>query len=185
MTTRNTAKTVLIDRDGVLNHDLPGSVRHPDQLSLIPEALVALRLLAKADYQILVLTNQACVGRGDTSLAMLDRIHDRLRERVQAAGGRIDGIFVCCHQDSDNCACRKPRAGLIFAAQEDWQFDLSSTWLVGDDVRDIEAAQAAGCRPALVLTGKGLAAAKTCPTIPTFANLLLFVNALLGQSAAA
>ncbi len=181
----NTAKTVLVDRDGVLNHDLPGSVRHPDQLSLIPEALVALRLLADADYQVLVLTNQACVGRGDTPMPMLERIHDRLREQVQAAGGRIDAFFVCPHQDNDNCACRKPRPGLIFAAQKGWQFDLASTWLVGDDVRDIKAARAAGCRPALVLTGKGLAAVKSCPAIPTFANLLLFVYALLGQSAAA
>lgn len=177
----NTAKTVLVDRDGVLNHDLPGSVRHPDQLSLIPEALVALRLLAIADYRVLVLTNQACVGRGDTTMAMLEKIHHRLSRQVEAGGGRIDAFFVCPHQDSDNCACRKPQPGLIFTAQQEWQFDLASTWLVGDDVRDVQAAQAAGCRPALVLTGKGPEAAKTYPDMPIFADLLGFVEALLAH----
>ena len=103
---------------------------------------------------IIVITNQACVGRGDLSLAGLARIHDRLREEVAAVGGIITDILVCPHTDTDGCGCRKPQPGLIFEAAEKYEIDLPGTWFVGDAIRDVEAALAAGCRPALVHSGK-------------------------------
>jgi len=173
------SKTILLDRDGVLNRDLPGSVCRAEQLEILPRSLTALKLLAESGYRILVLTNQACVGRGELSRQELENIHRKLSRHVAAAGGRIDDFFVCPHLSTEQCSCRKPAPGLISQAQQKWGFDPSATCLVGDDRRDILAALTAGCIPILVLTGKGLQAREAFPGVPVYADLLLFVKSII------
>lgn len=172
---------LLLDRDGVLNEDRSDSVRAPEQLILLPGVGEALRLLHAAGTRVLVITNQACVGKGLVTPATLDAIHALLQQGVAAAGGVIDAIYHCPHTDAEACPCRKPRPGLLQQAQAAWGFDMSQTWFVGDAERDVAAARAAGCRPALVRTGKGAATAEKLPDVPVFDTLLDFVHAFLSH----
>jgi D-glycero-D-manno-heptose 1,7-bisphosphate phosphatase len=171
---------VLLDRDGVLNRDLPGSVTALSELSLEAGADRAVALLSRAGYAVLVITNQAAVGRGQLSGAELTRINDQLAAWVAAAGGRIDRFYVCTHAEQEGCPCRKPKPGLIEQACREWGFVRAETWLVGDAERDVAAARAAGCRPALVRTGKGATTAPHHPEVPAYDDLLAFATALTG-----
>lgn len=128
---------------------------------------------------MLVVTNQACVARGELCRAGLAAIYECMRSGIEAAGGRIDDIFVCTHGPDDGCACRKPKPQLIHDAQRAWGFAPHETWFVGDARREVEAALAAGCRPALVLTGQGQRTAQELPNVPTYASLQAFVEALV------
>ena len=172
-------KLLLLDRDGVINADRPDSVLAMDQLEILPGVCEAIWKLTRAGYRILVITNQACVGRKELSPHVLEDIHRHLQECIAAAGGRIDDFFICPHAAEKECLCRKPKPGLIFQAMERWRFYPATTWFVGDAQRDIEAARAAGCRAALVRTGKGAQTETEVAGVPVFDDLLAFVNHLL------
>jgi D-glycero-D-manno-heptose 1,7-bisphosphate phosphatase len=168
---------VLLDRDGVINRDVPGSVCSIDDFELLPGAGEAVAELNRKGYGAIVITNQACVGRGDLASAELDGIHRLMLEQITEAGGIIDNIYVCPHIDEDDCNCRKPRPGLIEQAHAEYGFDRAATWMVGDSDRDVEAALTAGCRAALVRSGKPVQAAlQTGVTV--FDNLSDFVRDL-------
>lgn len=176
---------VLVDRDGVLNRDRADSVLTPNQLEVIPAAMQAVRRLCEAGYAVVVITNQAGIGRGLLTEEGLEEIHEKLKREVSRAGGRLAAIYHCPHHPDAGCACRKPAPGLILQAREDWGFDPARTWMVGDSVKDIEAAETVGCRAVLVKTGKGRESAKERPEAPVFEDLLDFVDSVLagGQSA--
>ena len=169
---------VLLDRDGVLNVDRPTGVRSLAELELEAGAAEGVALLARAGVTCLVVTNQALVGRGELSAAGLETINAELARRIAAGGGRISAWYVCTHRAEDACACRKPLPGLLQRAQRDWGFAPARTWFVGDAARDVAAARAAGCRPALVATGKGADSARALPDVPLFADLPAFARAL-------
>ena len=143
---------VILDRDGTLNVRPPRAeyVRRPEELVWLPGALEALRLLREAGFTVIVVSNQAGVNRGALSHEALDAIHGRLRADAAAAGGRIDAIYVCPHDWDEDCACRKPRPGMLFQAQREHHLDLTRTFFLGDDERDGQAADAAGAPFALV-----------------------------------
>jgi len=168
---------VLLDRDGVINKNRPGSVCSVDDFELLAGAADAIAALNRKGYRGLVITNQACVGRGDLSSTELDAIHRLMLEQVAEAGGEIEAIYVCPHRDEDECDCRKPKPGLIMQAHADYGFDLAATWMIGDSPRDAEAALAAGCRAALVRSGTRL---RTTPRtgVTVFDNLSAFVRQL-------
>ncbi|MBF0622673.1 MAG: D-glycero-beta-D-manno-heptose 1,7-bisphosphate 7-phosphatase [Magnetococcales bacterium] len=180
--TTSTIKTILLDRDGVLNTDRFDYVYTPDQLAPIPEALRALRLLKQARYRIIVITNQACIGRGLITEDQLTAIHQQLISLVEAAGSAIDDIFYCPHHPDDGCNCRKPLPGLIDQAHSKWSFERSETWLVGDSLRDIQAGNQAGCKTAMVRTGHGMEHCKKVTDTPVYDDLLDFVQNALGLS---
>lgn len=138
--------TLILDRDGVLNERPPQAdyVRSPEDFRWLPGAKEALAELSRAGYRVIVVSNQAGIGRGVMSEEDLERVHARMREEAAAAGGRIDAIFYCPHDWEDGCDCRKPRPGMLFQAQRELQLDLSRTPFIGDDERDGEAARAAG-----------------------------------------
>ncbi|MBF0183145.1 MAG: HAD-IIIA family hydrolase [Magnetococcales bacterium] len=143
---------VLLDRDGVLNRKMPRAhyVCSWQDWQWLPGALSALRRLQVAGYRVIVVTNQAGVARGAMSEADLQAIHARMQQEVEAAGGKIDAIYTCPHGWDEGCACRKPKPGMLLQAQRDFHLDLSRVWYVGDDERDGLAADAAGCRFAMV-----------------------------------
>lgn len=144
--------TVILDRDGVLNERPPRAeyVRRPEELRWLPGSREALALFAEAGWQVLVVSNQAGIGRGMMTEEDLAAVHARLSAEAVAAGGRIDRIYHCPHDWNDGCDCRKPRPGMLFSAQRDYSLDLTRITFVGDDERDLQTADAAGCRGVLV-----------------------------------
>lgn len=150
--------TVIVDRDGVLNHKPPAAhyVRNWDEFQWLPGAKDALRLFKQADYRVVVVTNQAGIARGAMTDRDLADIHQRMVSDVAEAGGRIDRIYHCPHGWDDGCQCRKPRPGMLLDAQRDLDLDLSRTVFIGDDERDQMAAEAAGCQSLLVKPGTAL-----------------------------
>jgi len=174
-------RCVLLDRDGVINRNRPGYVKHVRELALLPGSKEALARLAAAGYRVLVVTNQPGVGKGLISEADLTEIHSALLCRIRRKGGRVDAFYVCPHAADEGCDCRKPRPGLIHRAARDWDLDLACTWFVGDSTKDVGAARAAGCRMALVATGDGRETAEAFPDVPLFTDLLSFVRFLLAN----
>jgi histidinol-phosphate phosphatase family protein len=149
---------VIVDRDGTLNRRPPRAeyVTRRDELVWLPGALDALRLLAEEDYTTIVVSNQAGVNRGALTAAQLESVNSWLRADAAAAGGRIDAIYVCPHDWDEGCECRKPRPGMLFQAQRDYDLDLTRTFFLGDDERDGQAADAAGAPFALISDGTPL-----------------------------
>lgn len=139
--------TVILDRDGTLNERPPRAsyITHPDHLEWLPGALDAVRAYADAGWRVIVVTNQAGIARGAMTEADLARVHDRLRRDVEVAGGRIDAIYHCPHGWDEGCSCRKPAPGMLIQAQRDHHLDLTRTVFIGDDERDGQAADTAGC----------------------------------------
>jgi heptosyltransferase-2 len=144
--------TVFLDRDGTLNQDT-GYVKAPEELVLLPGVPQALVRLRQAGARLIVLTNQSGVGRGFFSLRDLEMIHARLRDLLEQDHVRLDAVYFCPHHPDDHCPCRKPRPGMVNQAVVDHQVDLSRSYLIGDQARDIELAHRAGIRSVLVMTG--------------------------------
>jgi D-glycero-D-manno-heptose 1,7-bisphosphate phosphatase len=137
-------RTVILDRDGTLNRRPPRAryVTGADQFEWLPGSLEALRLLQEHGYRVVVVSNQAGIGRGAMTEADLEEVHERMLEE---SGGAIDSVYHCPHDWDEGCDCRKPAPGMLFQAQRDLDLDLTRTPFVGDDERDGQAAEAAGC----------------------------------------
>jgi len=150
-----TGKTVILDRDGVINEDAPGHVRGPDQWNPIPGSLEAIAALHRAGWQVVVATNQSGIARGLFDSEALAAIHRRMCREIEHHGGRIEAIAYCPHDASEGCRCRKPAPGLVHELERRLGRKLTGSPFVGDSRRDLEAAIAAGCRPVLVRTGNG------------------------------
>lgn len=148
---------VLLDRDGVINEDRPVGVTRPEEFQLIPGALEGIALLTQAGFRIAIVTNQSVIGKGLASEAMVHALHYALEEQVDAAGGLIDRFYVCPDHPERPTPRRKPAPGMILEALEDFGVDAAKTPFVGDALRDMQAAHAAGCPRWLVKTGKGQA----------------------------
>ena len=148
-------KLVILDRDGVINHDSTSYIKSPAEWKPIPGSLEAIALLNQAGYRVLVATNQSGIGRGLFDMATLNAIHDKMHRALGLAGGRIDGIFYCPHAQDAGCNCRKPKPGLLEEIGRRFGVSLEGVPFIGDSLRDIEAALAVGAQPVLVLTGKG------------------------------
>lgn len=147
-------KLVLLDRDGVINVDLPSSVTQKEDLVLLPQAAAAIRLLNEAGLLTAVVTNQACVDRGDLTEDGLATIHSHMEDLLQAEGATAGPIFACTSADPLH-PHRKPNPGLLLEAMAHFGASPDETIIIGDALRDIEAARAARCHSILVKTGKG------------------------------
>lgn len=147
---------IFLDRDGVIIENVDTYVRSWADVTFLPGAVKALSLLRDTEYKIIIVTNQAAVGKGFISLAQAQEINQRLMETISQSGGRIDRVFMCPHAPPQGCDCRKPRPGLIMQAASELSIDLSRSFMIGDALSDIQAGQNAGipCR-ILVRTGRG------------------------------
>ena len=150
-------KTIFLDRDGVINQNPPdwGYVRTWEEFDFIPNALEAVRDLTRNGYRVIVVTNQAGIGRGLFSEDNLKDIHSRMLVDITNAGGSIDAIYYCPHHPEAGCECRKPKPGMLIRAAHEHNIELSNAYLIGDSTTDIEAGQRAGASTFLVLTGHG------------------------------
>lgn len=146
---------VLLDRDGVINRDAKIGILRVEDFVMLPGAAQAIARLCEAGFRIAICTNQSAVGRGQLSVATLDAIHDRLREQVRAAGGDIHAVYYAPDIPEAPTARRKPGPGMLIEALQHFGADAARTPMVGDMLRDLQAAHAAGCPRILVHTGKG------------------------------
>ncbi|MEP6537057.1 MAG: HAD-IIIA family hydrolase [Bryobacteraceae bacterium] len=143
-------RAVFLDRDGVVNSAIvrggkPFPPANVSELVINPDAVAGLPLLKRMGFLLIVVTNQPDVGRGTTSMDDVQAIHAALRAALP-----IDDFLVCCHDDRDQCLCRKPLPGLLLQAAEQYRIDLKDSFLIGDRWRDVEAGYRAGVRTALI-----------------------------------
>ncbi|MEM8816668.1 MAG: D-glycero-beta-D-manno-heptose 1,7-bisphosphate 7-phosphatase [Pseudomonadota bacterium] len=149
------ARLVILDRDGVINRDSSNYVRSADEWIPLPGSLEAIAKLNAAGYTVGVASNQSGLARGYFDRRALRTMHRKLRRLLAAKGGRIARIEVCPHGPDDGCRCRKPKPGLIERFLKRYAVDPASVLVIGDSLRDLEAAHAAGTKPVLVRTGNG------------------------------
>ena len=186
-----TSRLVILDRDGVINHESGQHIRSPQQWQALPGSLEAIARLCREDYRVVVITNQSGIARGFFSIDTLHRIHQKMLEQLSHFGGTLSAIFFCPHSAADNCGCRKPKPGMFEELAQRMNRPLGEVFAVGDSLRDLQAAQTAGAKPALVETGHGAATRRQLerdgrmPEVPVFADLRQFAEYLLARPAAA
>jgi D-glycero-D-manno-heptose 1,7-bisphosphate phosphatase len=148
------AKLVILGRDGILNEYRESHVATPEEWFAVPGAMEAVARIHHAGWHVVVATNQSGIGRGMIDMSAVNAIHARMNQELMTQGGRIDAVFFCPHTPEEGCECRKPRPGMILDIGRRYGIDLAQVPLVADTLRDLLAAQAAGCEPHLVLTGR-------------------------------
>ncbi len=178
-------RAIILDRDGVINFDSDAYIKSAQEWIPIPGSLEAIARLTRDGYRVIVLTNQAGLGRGLFDRSTLEAIHDKMRRMAAELGGRIDEIVFCPHTPEDRCQCRKPEPGLYHNIAEQLGIGLSDVPSIGDSLRDIQAAVAAGARPILVRTGNGrdTEARVQGMGVPVYDDLAAAVDDLLATSA--
>lgn len=145
---------VFLDRDGTLVREVNYGHRLEDY-ELLPGVASALGRLSRAGYRLAIVTNQSGIGRGLFTQGDFERFQERLLADLDAAGVRIQETYFCPHHPDEGCACRKPLPALLHRARDERGADLGASWVIGDHVKDMQLAAAAGCRGILVLTGHG------------------------------
>ena len=150
----HTTKLVILGRDGILNEYREGHVTAPEEWIAIPGALEAVSRMNHAGWHVVVATNQAGIGRGMIDMAAVNAVHTHMNQQLMVQGGRVDAVFFCPHTPEDNCDCRKPKPGMMLEIGRRYGVDLKLVPAAGDTLRDLFAAQAAGCEPHLIQSGR-------------------------------
>ena len=150
-------KLVILGRDGILNDFREDHVKAPEEWHPIPGALEAVARMNHAGWHAVVATNQSGIGRGMIDMTAVNAVHAHMLRSLQALGGRMDAVFFCPHTPEDHCDCRKPLPGMALDIGRRYGVDLRLVPMVGDTLRDLQAAQAAGCEPHLVRSGRAAA----------------------------
>lgn len=182
-------KAVMLDRDGVINFDSPDYILTPQQWRPIPGSLEAIAALTRAGIFVAIVSNQSALGRGMFDSLTMQAIHEHMIESIQVAGGHIAHTAYCTHAPEAGCDCRKPKPGLITETLDALAIEAKDALMIGDSIRDIEAALAVGVQPVLVRTGYGDAEAilarcrRLMPDINVYEDLAAVVNNLMQESA--
>ena len=162
-------KAVFLDRDGVINLLVPtfedprNSPQDCSEFRIYGSAIQAISALNKAGWLTVVVSNQPNVAKGKSSFQDHEEINQKMKKNLREGGAFLDDVFYCLHHPDPkqvtrpdmlkDCSCRKPRPGLILKAAEKWNIDLSKSWMIGDNISDIEAGQRAGCQTIMVKDG--------------------------------
>lgn len=178
-------KLVMLDRDGVLNEDRADYVKHPGELVMIPRAAEACAILNRAQVKVALVSNQSVVGRAIISAEMLERVHAKLHDELRAAGAHLDLVLICTDPPGAAGPRRKPAPGMLREAMAHFRVSGAEAVMIGDQLSDLIAAQAAGAKPVLVRSGKGAELlAKGLPhdifNLSVYHSLYAAVEGLLG-----
>ncbi len=147
-------RAIFLDRDGTILNER-GYLSDPQKMFFYPTVYAGLKALQKAGYLLIVVSNQSGVGRGYFSLSQLKKINAAFKKRLAAKGIRISDIYFCPHLPDAGCECRKPNPGMVRAAVKKWKIDPRESYVIGDQLRDVQLARNVGARGVLVLTGAG------------------------------
>jgi len=175
-------KLVILDRDGVINEDSDEFIKSPEEWHPVPGSLEAIAQLNRAGYRVVVVSNQSGIGRGLFGEETLGRIHNKMAHALDDVGGYVEAIFYCPHRPEDHCACRKPEPGLLKELASRLDVDLTDVPIIGDSLRDLQAAAAVDAKAILVRTGKGettLEEIRGKAQVPVYRDLADAVAALL------
>lgn len=181
-------KWLILDRDGVINYDSKQFIKSPDEWKPLPGSLEAITALNAAGYRIAIISNQSGLARGLFTLDTLEAIHYKLHTLLAKSGGRIERIYFCPHGPDEQCSCRKPLPGMFNQFADDEQISLKNIYAVGDSVRDLLAARAAGAYSVLVRSGKGVDSERSLlklpkhdplKSVPVYNDLASFTDHLL------
>ena len=168
-------RLVILDRDGVINRDSPEFVKSADEWIPLDGSIAAIASLSRAGFAVAVASNQSGLARGLFDREALRRMHRKLVDLVAAEGGKLALIVICPHGPDDGCDCRKPAPGLLLQVADSLDVTLDNVPVIGDSLRDLEAASAVGAKPILVRTGNGATTEKALPDglkdIPVFDDL--------------
>ena len=155
---RKQDKVIFLDRDGVINRD-PENLKYQyvtkwKEFKFLPGAKRAIKKLTDAGYSIYIISNQAGISKRYFTMKALRTITRNMRKELAKRGGRIKDAFYCPHRIEDDCDCRKPKAGLFKKALRKGRIDFKDAFFIGDNIKDVQAGRAIGCRTLLVLSGK-------------------------------
>lgn len=142
----NCNKAIFFDRDGVLNKERKDYVKNIGDLEIFSNIVEPIKKLKNSGFMIVVVTNQSAINRGLTTQKKIDEIHLKFQEFLIPHNIKIDKFYICPHRPDENCVCRKPKPGLVIKAKNELHLDLESSWLIGDNDTDIQAAITAGCK---------------------------------------
>ena len=170
------SKLIILDRDGVINQDSEHYVKTPDQWQAIEKSPEAIAKLNNLGFKVAVATNQSGIARGYFSKHTLNAIHEKMQHTLQKHGAVIHKIAFCPHHPDENCACRKPKPGMLHDLMAHFQIPAHHTWMIGDRLTDVQAALFAGVHP--ILVGPHRSITKTPKNIPYYPNLAAFVETL-------
>ncbi|MDX2345605.1 MAG: D-glycero-beta-D-manno-heptose 1,7-bisphosphate 7-phosphatase [Legionella sp.] len=177
------SKLIILDRDGVINQDSSEYIKSPEEFIFLPGSVEAIVRFCKAGHAVAIATNQSGIARGYYTEAVLHTIHDKLRTGVNAAGGKISCIQYCAHLPTDDCACRKPRPGMLHAIAKQLKTTLDNAVMIGDRMTDILAAKAAHVAPMVVMSAAtDKAKLAELPEIPVFMSLEACADAILSAA---
>lgn len=180
-------KAAFLDRDGVINRKAPTDdqyITRWEEMQILPGVVEAIRLLNRASFRVIVVSNQRCVARGLLTSSQLDSMHHRMCGELAAMGAKIDRVYYCPHEEQPPCGCRKPEPGMLFAAAGEHQVALSSSWMIGDSEKDVEAGRRAGCRTARILSPHVSADAKAdvlAPSLLEAVHQILLLEATIAD----
>ncbi|PCI09299.1 MAG: D-glycero-beta-D-manno-heptose-1,7-bisphosphate 7-phosphatase [Gammaproteobacteria bacterium] len=179
-------KIIILDRDGVINHDSDAYIKSVEEWVPIEGSLEAIARLNHGGYTVVVASNQSGLARGYFDIQALTDMHEKMSELLARIGGRIDAVFYCPHEPDDACDCRKPKPGMLLEIGQRFNVSLADVVFIGDSVSDIKAASNACAQAMLVRTGKGVKAEKILlaegmQTIPVFDDLAAAVAVILQQ----
>ena len=179
-------RLVILDRDGVINHDSEAFIKSPAEWRPIDGSPEAIGALSAAGFDVAVASNQSGIGRKLLDRPTLEAIHDKMLAAVRDAGGDIGQIVYCPHHPDDGCECRKPKPGMLNELSRRYGVPLTNVPVIGDSVRDVEAAMAVGARPLLVRTGNGVETEATLSArgeaVEVFADLAAAVSMLVDET---
>ncbi len=183
--TTKKSRLVVLDRDGVINRESKDFVKSASEWQAIDGSIEAIAALSKGGFRIAVASNQSGLARGLFDYGALYAMHEKMRDLVAAAGGRVDHIVVCPHGPDDDCDCRKPRPGLLKQVGNHFDVDMTGVPFIGDSLRDLQAALSIHARPILVRSGNGRNTENRLPTelksVEIFDDLAGVAAALLDE----
>jgi len=179
-------KVIVLDRDGVINHDSDAYIKSAEEWNPIDGSLEAIARLNHGGYTVVVATNQSGLARGYFDIEALAAMHKKMDTLLAKVGGRVDAVFYCPHEPGDACDCRKPKPGMLLEIGQRFNVSLEEVIFIGDSVSDLKTASNAHAKAILVRTGKGLKAEKLLAAeckqkdlVPVYDDLAAAVTAIL------